>query len=323
MALDTESELQRELQAMEDDIHVQSEYMGKLKSEFTSNRNKLRESYWPKLSPLHATVYMAGRIQRDIQREIEWLEKKVVMMESLKSHFIEVRDMAPQKKRMLDDLQPSFREAYLRLEQVTRDELATLRSYDHPPQIVLDIMDLVMVLRNDQERGWEDMKLLLSDTYFFAFFISKCKSAHKQEYSADQLESLRRFLMKPESSVDAVLTVSTPCGAIAQWLHALYDFFFVNQITAPSDKPVTVEELKDILTQRRKALQESKESVSDAHENMHALTEELKQKEKELRSRYDETMIPLQEAFFDATSKFNDVFCSPRRRREEGLLTDQ
>jgi uncharacterized coiled-coil protein SlyX len=86
---------------------------------------------------------------------------------------------------------------------------------------------------------------------------------------------------------------------------------------------VTVEELKDVLTQRRKALQESKESVSDAHENMHALTEELKQKEKELRSRYDETMIPLQEAFFDATSKFNDVFCSPRRRREEGLLTDQ
>ena len=311
------SELEAELRSMEDDIQVQSKYMGRLKGEFTANRNKLRESYWPKMNPLHTAVYMSGEIQRSMETEIEWMEKKVVMMENLKSHFIEIRDMSATKKKMFDALQPRFEDAYLSLESVTKEELAILRGYEHPPQIVLDTMGVVMVLRNEEDPKWEDAKLILSETYFFAFFISKCRHAHKQEFSEEQLDALQRYLLSPESAPDAVAAVSVPCGAIAKWLRALHDFFVLTRITTP--KSLTLEELKDALIAKRKALQQKKEDIAEAQDKLKALSEDLAFQEKQLIQRYDETMIPLQENFFEATHKFNDVFCSPRRRHEEGL----
>ena len=272
-------ELQAELRGMEDDIHVQSEYMGRLKGEYSTNLNKLRDSYWPKTSPLHTAVFSSGVLETAMEVEIDWMEKKVVSMENLKTHFIEVRDMAQAKKKLHEAHQPAFEDAYLQLEAVTTEDLATLRAYEHPPQVVLDTMAMVQILRNENNPTWTDAKLILSATYFFAFFIGKCKQAHKFELPDEHVEALQNYLLSPDNAPDAVASVSGPCGAIAKWLKALHHHALLTRVTTANPKQ-TVEELKDDLFAKRQKLQTKREDIADAQQRLTDLNSELAEKEK-------------------------------------------
>lgn len=310
------STVENELREVEEEINAKSRDVGRLKIEYTRNVNKIIESYFPRSEPLTTAVYMASEDQASLQIRIDWLERKVLAMEQAKSGFFELRDLAAPRKALIDALQPRFQEAYLSLEAVTKDELAVLRGYENPPQLVLDVFDTVQVLRGDEERSWESSKVMLSETYYYAFFISKARNRHKQELSDDAAAALNRFLMNPESVAERVALVSAPCGAIAKWLRVLRDYFFIESVTKPRSQ--TLDEAKDELLELRKKLQASRDDVAGAEEKLSVLRKEMQGQLEELRIRYDETMVPLQQMFFDANQRFNEVYCSPQRRREEG-----
>ena len=60
-------------------------------------------------------------------------------------------------------------------------------------------------------------------------------------------------------------------------------------------------------------LEEKRKQVSGAETQLQNLEEEYKQRVKELKTRYDATMDPLQETFFEAHHQFGAVYCSPNR----------
>lgn len=310
-------DLEAELREAEDEINCKSRDVGRLKTEYTRNFNKIVDGYQPKTDPLTTAIFMSCEDQQALQIRIDWLEMKVVAMEQFKTNFFELRDMGAAKKALYDALLPRFQDSYISLEAVTKEELAVLRGYENPPQLVLDTFDTIQILRSEEDRSWENSKIMLSETYYYAFFVSKARSRHKAEITEEAMDALDRFLMHPNSVPEKVSLVSAPCGAIAKWLRVLRDFSFLETVTKPRTQ--TLDEAKEELLELRKRLQGKKDDVAGAQEKLALLEKEMSEQLHELRNRYDDTMIPMQQMFFDANQKFNDVYTSPRRQRDGDL----
>lgn len=159
-----------QLQDAERDVEIRSNHLGRLNGEFSANVNTLENHYAPKTAPLYAAVYHSKQDQADLECRIKWLEKKVVVMEQKRQNFLEGRDMVALRKESLDEINPQIQEACAVLESVTREELAVLRGYENPPQLVIDTINVVMHIRGDEDLSWDAAKVMLSETYYYSFF---------------------------------------------------------------------------------------------------------------------------------------------------------
>jgi hypothetical protein len=307
-------DLEADLRVKENEINETARDMGRLRGEYAFNLRKLRDSFYPRVFPYLTAVHMDKYYQQLLAAEIAWLEEKVMAMEQYKTSFFELRDLAVPKKKLFDSLTPTFEEALKGMEKVTREELAVLRGYDNPPQVVLDTIATLMAVRGEEDTSLEAAKVLLSETYFYSFFISKCRSRTKNDLSAEQSDALERYLLNPESDPENVARASTPCGAMAQWLAALNLFYNYQRITQSTKE--TLDEVKERLLGLRLKLQEKKEGIRGAKEKLDELNLELQAAERDLRDRYDVTMVPLHETFLEAHSDFNRYFSSPRHSQE-------
>lgn len=298
----------------EEDIEVKSSNLGLLRNEFVLNLDTLQSQYYPKMAPVNAVVFVCRENQSLLELKIGWQEKKLVMMEQRKHKFMESVDMAPFKKELLDALSPSFEEAYVAMDKVTKTELEVLRNYEHPPDAVLRTVDVVMALRGEEDRTWSSAKVMLSETYYYSFFAYKARMRTKQPVEQSTMDELEAYCSEPEMTPDAVLAVSPPCGAMSKWLRALRDLVRIEQVSAARRQ--TPEEAREELRVLQENLQRKRDDAEVAEKHLGELVDELNGKISELRGRYDNTMLPLQELFFDAHQNFNILYRSPARTRQ-------
>eukprot|EP00744_Colponema_vietnamica_P013161 GILI01018461.1.p1 GENE.GILI01018461.1~~GILI01018461.1.p1 ORF type:complete len:333 (-),score=76.96 GILI01018461.1:182-1180(-) len=319
MATTSDSKLEEQLRAAEQDIEVKSAQMGRLKAEYTVNVNNLKSAYFPKSLPYTAAVYQSRVYQQELATRIYWSEAMVVAMEKLKGSFIEGRDMAAVKQQMFDALTPDLEEVFQLMEGLSKDELAVLRSYDNPPQAVLDTIFTVMTIRGETELSWEGSKVLFSETYYYTFFISKARGRHRYgEFTKEQADAMAAYVMAPELEHATVSLVSRPCGVFSRWIAVLYQYYLLTVITAPSPpgKVMNVAVAKEELAKLRQEVQQKKQDIVGAEVTLQALGDELHQRLSDLRVKYDDTMIPLQEMFFESNRKFNETYAIPRKERD-------
>mmetsp|Transcript_8793 Transcript_8793/g.9899 ORF Transcript_8793/g.9899 Transcript_8793/m.9899 type:complete len:323 (+) Transcript_8793:75-1043(+) len=309
-----------QLRHAEEDIDLKSNNLGLLRNEYMLNLDTLYAQFYPRVAPALAEVSACHEALDYYNLKIQWQEKKLVMMEQRKTKFIEAVDMGPAKKELLDALQPRFEESFSLIEGVTREELEVLRNYEHPPEVVHKTIDLVMRLRNEEDRSWESAKVMLSETYYYAFFGYKARNRTKQPIDDDVAEALEAYCADPELTEEAVAKISRPCGVMTQWLRTLRDFVRITNVTAV--KRQTPEQAREELKNLQEGLQRKRDETAVAESKMDELQEELKSKIAELRGRYDETMLPLQELFFDAHENFNTIFRSPQRRRQQSQTVE-
>jgi hypothetical protein len=312
-------DLEAELREKENEINDKVRDMGRLRGEYAFNLRKLRDGYYPRVYPYLNAVHMDKYYQDLLASEIAWLEKKVIAMEQFKGSFFELRDLAAAKKELFDSLNPRFEEALLGMEKVTREELAVLRGYENPPQVVLDTIATVMTVRGEEDTSLEAAKIILSETYYYSFFVSKCRSRIKQELTPKQADALERYLLNPESDPENVARASIPCGAMAQWLAALNLVHHYQRITEPTKE--TLDQVKERLMCLRLKLQEKREGIRDAKEKLDELNAEMLAAERNLRDRYDLTMVPLHDTFLEAHDSFNKTFSSPKKCPEGDVAT--
>jgi hypothetical protein len=303
-----------ELLRAEEDIEVKSSNLGLLRNEFVLNLDTLQSQYYPKMAPVNAVVFVCREDQSLLGLKIAWQEKKLVMMEQRKHKFMESVDMAPFKKELLDSLSPSFEEAYRAMDAVTKQELEVLRNYEHPPDAVLRTIGVVMALRGEEDRSWASAKVMLSETYYYSFFAYKARMRTKQPLEQATMEELEKYCSEPEMTPEAVLAVSPPCGAMSKWLRALRDLTRIELVSAARRQ--TADEAREELRSLQENLQRKRDDAAVAEKRLGELLEERNAKIAELRGRYDNTMLPLQELFFDAHQNFNVLYRSPVRTRQ-------
>eukprot|EP00758_Cryptobia_borreli_P002820 Tbor_TRINITY_DN3313_c0_g1::TRINITY_DN3313_c0_g1_i2::g.23466::m.23466 len=316
----------KEIRSVEEEINTTSSQMGQLKAEYTFNRNSVNHLYMPRTLPHTTAIYQSKVYQKELELRIQWLEAKIHIMETKKeigTRFIEQRDMKTVHHTLFLALVPVFEEAFTEMEGITKDELAILRSYVNPPDVVLDTVRMVMLLRGEKDPTWESSKVIFTETYFYSFFISKARNHHKHYASSDSaignidqeyVDDLKKYIMTPENHPDEVSQISRPCGIFARWIFAVYSHYLLSLITQPV--PSGIEETKEELEKCRDELQQKKDEVASAEATNINLQIEQQERLEELRVRYDDVLLPLQDMFFDANKRFEEVYSSPRKERE-------
>ena len=335
-----------ELLDCEKEILTTTKDMSLLRSECHANVSRLRDSYRPKVYPYVHAIHMNQFYLSSMRVEVEWLERKAkAMTEAPHGSFFEQRDMAQAKRDLFAPMTAAFQLAFKDMSEVPKKELALLRGYENPPPLVWDTVRTVMQVRGDDDIVWggasdqphatasgsssgggdEDelprgAKVILSDTYYYAFFASRCKQQIRSEILTEDggvlLAALEKYLLNPESTPERVAAVSPPCAPMARFLSTLYLFAKCTEITQATNCP-TLQAVRNRLSEQRLKIQEREEDIRGAEQKVNALREELKQREKELAERYDVTMVPLQDLFFQAHDHFVQTVHqkSPTRQR--------
>eukprot|EP01062_Namystynia_karyoxenos_P065843 TRINITY_DN598_c0_g1_i1.p1 TRINITY_DN598_c0_g1~~TRINITY_DN598_c0_g1_i1.p1 ORF type:complete len:358 (+),score=151.40 TRINITY_DN598_c0_g1_i1:105-1076(+) len=306
-----DAEWERQLKEAEDALNARADQMARLKTEFDHNLNKLTESYYPKMRPLKVQVYHSLQQRRMLEKKIEWLGLVTDRMRSKDGAWDEARDLRPDRDAFLHQTAPQFDDAIDALQDLRKEDLAVMRKYEHPPQLVLETMEAVMILRNEERFGWEDAKFLLCDTYFFSFFVSKAKNYDKDNIPEELLQRLDKFMHSPDFEPAVVAEASVPCGALCKWIRALYEYASLRRLSEPKKR--TMDEVQDELRRAREELQAKKEETSGAEQKLAGLQREFELRRRDLKARYDECMDPLQEMFLEAHAQYGETFCSPRR----------
>eukprot|EP01064_Diplonema_japonicum_P012836 TRINITY_DN20190_c0_g1_i1.p1 TRINITY_DN20190_c0_g1~~TRINITY_DN20190_c0_g1_i1.p1 ORF type:complete len:325 (+),score=81.90 TRINITY_DN20190_c0_g1_i1:85-1059(+) len=312
-------EWEQELKEAEDNLNTHVKELGKLKTEYDHNLNKLTESYYPKMRPLKVQVYHSLQVRRFLEKEIEWLE---IVFEKCKKIgdgvFREEKDLARERAEMIATTAPIFDKSIESLTTLKKEDLLVMRKYEHPPQLILETMDAVMTLRGEDhggsaEKAWEEAKYLLCDTYFFAFFVSKAKNFDRSLLTDEILDKLSKFTSSPDFEPKVVIEASVPCSAICEWIRALYEIAKVNRITDVKSRTQT--EIEADLAAAKEKLHIKTRETAGAEQKLIALQQEFEQRRYDLKDRYDHTMNPLQERFLEAHHHYGETFCSPRRQR--------
>lgn len=301
-----------ELKDCETEINSTTKEMSLLRSEYYANVCRLRDGYRPKVYPYLHAIHMNQFYLASMRLEVEWLEKKQkALIASPQGKFFEPRDLAQAKNELFKPLQESFSQSFREMNEVPKHELALLRNYENPPPLVADTVRTIMQVRGDDDLSWEAAKIIFAETYYYAFFASRCKSQIRSEVLTEDggvmMASLEKYLLNPESTVERVANVSPPCSPMARFLHTLYLFVKCTEITQPTNF-TDLNAVKNRLSEQRLKIQEREEDIRGAEEKVNALNEELRQREKELAERYDVTMIPLQDLFFQAHDHFVTVY---------------
>jgi len=321
--MSVEDDWTKEVSEAEEELNAKAKLMARLKSEYTHNLNKLTESYYPKMRPLHVQVYQSRKFQTYIDKEISWKAKKLEILGSTTLRqtggFIEeMVAMKEVRERLTLEQRRAFDAAIAALTAVSKEEMSVLRKYEHPPQCVLDTIEAVYLLRGDTNFSWEDARILLCDTYYYGFFIAKAKAFDAQSVSDEVLEKLTPLILDPDFEVQQVSAASVPGGAMALWVHTIYDTAKLIRMmkSAPLE---TADTVRETITVLRASLQHKKDEVSGAEQKLEALQMEYEQRRKDLKHRYDQAMVPLQEAFFESHHNFTQALSSSPKKMQKQI----
>jgi len=303
------------LKDAEDQLNSKANQMGRLKVEFDHNLQKLTDSYYPKMRPLNVLVYESERAQHWLEQEIQWKEKLMAKMAEQDTMFNESVHMQPAREDVLRSVEPAFEGAIKALEALTPEDMRVLRNYEHPPELVLMAMEATLILKAEYNTDWEEARIMLADAYFFGFFIKHAKKYNKDNVDDEILHKLEPFFSNPDFEPASVAAASVPCGALCKWVRAIYDYCRLKRIVAPCG--LQGEDLQTDIDKLQEKLDLRKAEVAGAKQRLADLRDEYKQRIKELKARYDQTMDPLQETFFEAHHQYGAVYCTPRPAKSQ------
>ena len=121
----------------------------------------------------------------------------------------------------LDKAMPTLDEATRALDSLEKADIQELKSYKTPAEMVRTVMEAVQTALK-RKLDWDEAKKSLSDVQF----IDVLKRYHKVNDMTDQklLNSLEKFIKKPNFTPEAARAVSRAAGGLCQWVIAIHKY---------------------------------------------------------------------------------------------------
>ncbi|ESL11065.1 hypothetical protein TRSC58_01194 [Trypanosoma rangeli SC58] len=293
------------LVSIEGDVQLKAAQLSMLCCEYRMNLTRVLLYYEPFMAPLRTVIFSGTERRKYIETQLIWLERIIVLQERRGgTRTLPLRELQAVENDLMIPVHRAMQDSYQRLDIVTKEELAVLRNYECPPEQALATMSMALRVRGDEDVRWSTVQVVLSDSYFFTFFISRAQTLLKQPLAEDVQEELEAYCSSPDHTPEALALISVPLAAIGQWLWALRDYYRVKKIAKLPDPPISLEERRQTVTRLRYELQSIKDNMSSAVEEMQKLQDQIIRRTVKVRNEYDDTMCPLHDSLVKRTEEF-------------------
>ena len=191
--------------------------------------------------------------------------RKIVMEEEavVREKALQTESIAAEAQKDLDEALPALEAAYHALDALDKKDIAELKVFSKPPDLVLLVMESICTLFKVKP-DWDSSKKLLSDGQFMK---------KMQEYDKDNIpdaiqKKLRKYVENPSFTPEAVERVSKACKSMCMWVLAMELYGRVSKEVAP----------------KRKRLEEARETLEATKAKLLEKTNALKQVEDQLET---------------------------------------
>ncbi|CAB0035010.1 unnamed protein product, partial [Trichogramma brassicae] len=168
---------------------------------------------------------------------------------------------------------PMLQAAEESLKALNKADITEVKAMKRPPVGVVLVIEAICIVKKVKplkvagERPgeklndyWTPGSALLSDA---GHFLSSLENYNKEDLNEDMIKSLKGYIENPDFQPAKVATVSKACHSLCLWVHAMYNYYFVNERVKP----------------KMQALREAEEGLRQTELTLAAAVDKLRQVE--------------------------------------------
>uniref|UniRef100_A0ABD2WRH4 Dynein heavy chain 1, axonemal n=1 Tax=Trichogramma kaykai TaxID=54128 RepID=A0ABD2WRH4_9HYME len=173
----------------------------------------------------------------------------------------------------LSKARPMLQAAEESLKALNKADITEVKAMKRPPVGVVLVIEAICIVKKVKplkvagERPgeklndyWTPGSALLSDA---GHFLSSLENYNKEDLNEDMIKSLKGYIENPDFQPAKVATVSKACHSLCLWVHAMYNYYFVNERVKP----------------KMQALREAEEGLRQTELTLAAAVDKLRQVE--------------------------------------------
>ncbi|KAI8925763.1 dynein heavy chain and region D6 of dynein motor-domain-containing protein [Entophlyctis helioformis] len=213
--------------------------------------------------------------------------RKVVSEEEavVREKALQTEAIAAEAQKDLDEALPALEAAYKALDGLEKKDIAELKVFSKPPDLVLMVMEAICILFK-LKPDWENSKKLLSDPQL----MKKMAEYDKDNIPESLSKKLKKYIESPNFTPEAVEKVSRACKSMCMWVIAMDLYSRVFKEVLPKRK--RLEEAQQTLEVTRAKLAEKAAALAEVEnqlEKLKAKYENSVSSKKQLVEKMEET----------------------------------
>ncbi|XP_011707083.1 PREDICTED: dynein heavy chain 1, axonemal-like, partial [Wasmannia auropunctata] len=243
-----------------------------------------------KLELEKAAEATAGMIHEITQDTIEAEETKIVAMQQeaaaskLKEENKAIRDEA---EADLNEVKPMLEAAEASLKALNKSDITEVKAMKRPPVGVLLVIEAMCIINNVKPHKlpgklpgekildyWTPGTQILADPIHFLHTMAHFK---KEDITEEIINKLKDYVENPNFQPDTILQASKACHSLCLWIHAIYDYYFVNKKVEP--KMAVLAKAEEILIETETAQAAAMTRFHEVQEGIKKLQDKLAKEE--------------------------------------------
>ncbi|KAJ3415371.1 Dynein heavy chain 6, axonemal, partial [Chytridiales sp. JEL 0842] len=218
---------------------------------------------------------MADGVRKVVSEEEAIVRDKAVATEMI----------AAEAQKDLDEALPALNAAYRALDALEKKDIAELKVFTKPPELVLMVLEAICILFKVKP-DWEQSKKLLSDPQL----MKKMQDFDKDNIQESTTKKLRKYIENPLFNADSVEKVSKACKSMCLWVIAMDIYSRVYKEVLPKRR--RLEEAQNTLEATRQKLAEKTAALQEVESQLDKLKEKYEtsiKSKKTLADKMEET----------------------------------
>ncbi|XP_023668206.2 dynein axonemal heavy chain 6 [Paramormyrops kingsleyae] len=181
--------------------------------------------------------------------------------EAAKVKADETQAIADDAQRDLDEALPALDSANRALDALDKADIAEIRVFTKPPDLVMTVMEAVCILLNSKA-DWASAKQVLGDSYF----LKRLTEYDKDNIRPHVLQKLHKYINNPDFVPEKVEKVSKACRSMCMWVRAMDLYSRVLKEVGPKREKLAAAQTEldttmATLKEKQKKLEEVEEQI--------------------------------------------------------------
>ncbi|KAG7197918.1 hypothetical protein KM043_016155 [Ampulex compressa] len=187
----------------------------------------------------------------------------------------------------LSEAKPMLEAAEISLKALNKGDITEVKAMKRPPVGVLLVIEAMCIVtdvkphklpgKNPGEKildYWTPGTQMLADPGHFLYMM---ENFNKEDITEEMIKKLKDYIKNPNFQPEKVLQVSKACHSLCLWIHAMYNYYFVNLKVAP--KMEALAKAEEVLAETEKTLAAAMAKLKEVEVGVNRLQDMLRQEE--------------------------------------------